>query len=70
MKHPNKNKKKNNIIVTAATLLSLAIIIVAATADPAIIIGINRSVDAFVIPGLGGRTDSKAPAVVSEITST
>jgi hypothetical protein len=29
------------------------------------IIEINWSADAFVIPGLGGRTDSKAPAVVS-----
>ena len=55
---------KNNPIVKATTLVTLATIIVAATACPTII-GINRSADAFVIPGLGGRTDSKAPAVVA-----
>ena len=64
--HNLKNKTKNNVLVTAALLLSLATIIVVATAGPATIIGItNRSADAFVIPGLGGRTDSKAPVVVS-----
>ena len=40
------------------------IIVVVATAGTTII-EINRSADAFVIPGLGGRTDSKAPVVVS-----
>jgi hypothetical protein len=64
--HNLKNKTKNNVLVTAALLLSLATIIVVATAGPATIIGINnRSADAFVILGLGGRTDSKAPVVVS-----
>jgi hypothetical protein len=64
--HNLKNKTKNNVLVTAALLLSLATIIVVATAGPATIIGTNnRSADAFVIPGLGGRTDSKAPVVVS-----
>jgi hypothetical protein len=64
--HNLKNKTKNNVLVTAALLLSLATIIVVATAGPATIIGItNRSADAFVIPGLGGRTDSKAPVVIS-----
>ena len=64
--HNLKNKTKNNALVTAALLLSLATIIVVATAGPATIIGItNRSADAFVIPGLGGRTDSKAPVVIS-----
>jgi hypothetical protein len=64
--HNLKNKTKNNVLVTAAMLLSLATIIVVTTAGPATIIGINnRSADAFVIPGLGGRTDSKAPVVVS-----
>jgi hypothetical protein len=59
-----KNKKKNNLIVKATTLVMLVTIIVLATAGTTII-GINRSADAFVIPGLGGRTDSKAPAIVS-----
>jgi hypothetical protein len=59
-----KNKKENNLIVKATTLVMLVTIIVLATAGTTII-GINRSADAFVIPGLGGRTDSKAPAVVS-----
>jgi hypothetical protein len=59
-----KNKKENNLIVKATTLVMLATIIVLATAGTTII-GINRSADAFVIPGLGGRTDSKAPAIVS-----
>ncbi len=64
--HSLKNKTKNNVLVIAAMLLSLGTIIVVATAGPATIIGINnRSADAFVIPGLGGRTDSKAPVVVS-----
>jgi hypothetical protein len=64
--HNLKNKTKNNILVTAALLLLLATIIVLAAAGPTTIIGIdNRSADAFVIPGLGGRTDSKAPVVVS-----
>src|ERR671924_1796723 len=65
MIHPkNNNKKKNNAIVTTVTLLMVAFFLVAAT--PATIIGINnRSADAFVIGGLGGRTDSKAPVVVS-----
>ena len=64
--HNLKNKTKNNVLVTAALLLSLATIIVVATAGLATIIGINnRSADAFVIPGLGGRTDSRAPVVVS-----
>jgi hypothetical protein len=61
----NNNKKRNNLTATAVTLFLLATIIVIATAGPATIIGINRSADAFVIPGLGGRTDSKAPVVVS-----
>src|SRR5215210_5305549 len=64
MKHFKNNKKKNNAIVTTATLAMLATIIVVATAGTTII-GINRSADAFVIPGLGGRTDSKAPVVIS-----
>jgi hypothetical protein len=64
--HNLKNKTKNNVLVTTALLLLLATIIVLATAGPTTIIGIdNRSADAFVIPGLGGRTDSKAPVVVS-----
>lgn len=48
------------MLVTLATI----IVVVVATAS-ATIIGINWSADAFVIPGLGGRTDSKAPVVVS-----
>ncbi len=40
------------------------IIVVVATAGTTTI-GINWSADAFVIPGLGGRTDTKAPVVVS-----
>ncbi len=64
--HNLKNKTKNNVLVTTALLLLLATIIVLAAAGPTTIIGIdNRSADAFVIPGLGGRTDSKAPVVVS-----
>ncbi len=64
--HNLKNKTKNNVLVIAALLILLATIIVVATAGPATIIGIDtRSADAFVIPGLGGRTDSKAPVVVS-----
>jgi hypothetical protein len=67
MKHLNSNnKKKNNSIVTAAKVLSLAtiMVVIAATAGTTII-GINWSADAFAIPGLGGRTDSKAPSVVT-----
>ena len=56
--------KKNNLIVRATTLVTLATIIIIATVG-ATIIGINRSADAFVIPGLAGRTDSKAHVVVS-----
>ena len=64
--HNLKNKTKNNVLVTATLFLLLATIIVVATAGLATIIGINnQSADAFVIPGLGGRTDSKAPVVVS-----
>jgi hypothetical protein len=64
--HNLKNKTKNNVLVTAAMLLSLARTIVVATVGPATIIGINnRSAGAFVIPGLGGITDSKAPVVLS-----
>ena len=59
-----KNKKKINLIVKATTIVMLTTIIVFTTAGTTII-GINRSADAFVIPGLGGRTDSKAPAIVS-----
>ena len=59
-----KNKKKNNRTVKATTIVMLTTIIVFATAGTTII-GINRSADAFVIPGLGGRTDSKAPVVIS-----
>jgi len=66
MHHLNNNKKKNNnTIAAAATLFTLATIIVVTTAGPATIIGINRSADAFVIGGLGGITDPKAPVVVS-----
>jgi hypothetical protein len=61
----NNNKKKENAISTVVTLFTLATIIVIATAGPTTVIGINRSADAFVIPGLGGRTDSKAPVAVS-----
>jgi hypothetical protein len=58
MYHPNNNQKKNDAIATAVTVFTLATIIVIATAGPTTIIGINRSADAFVIPGLGeGRTD-------------
>jgi hypothetical protein len=66
MHHLNNNKKKkNNTIATAATLFMLATIIVVATAGPTTIIGINRSADAFVIGGLSGITEPKAPVVVS-----
>jgi hypothetical protein len=66
MHHLNNNKKKkNNTIATAATLFMLATIIVVATAGPTTIIGINRSADAFVIGGLRGITEPKAPVVVS-----
>ena len=61
----NLNKKKNNPIVKATILTASATIIVLVAAMGATIIEINWSADAFVIPGLGGRTDSKAPAVVS-----
>jgi hypothetical protein len=64
MSHLKNKKKKNNLIVKATTIVMLATIIVVATAGTTII-GINRSADAFVIPGLGGRTDSKAPVVIS-----
>ena len=69
MKHNlnnNNKKKKNNTIATAAKVFSLAtiIVIIVATAGTTII-GINWSADAFVIPGLGGRTDTKAPSVVT-----
>lgn len=62
----NLNNKKNNPIVKATILAgSATIIVLVAAAMGATIIEINWSADAFVIPGLGGRTDSKAPAVVS-----
>jgi hypothetical protein len=61
----NLNNKKNNPIVKATILAGSATIIVLVAAEGATIIEINWSADAFVIPGLGGRTDSKAPAVVS-----
>lgn len=62
----NLNNKKNNPIVKATILAgSATIIVLVAAAVGATIIEINWSADAFVIPGLGGRTDSKAPAVVS-----
>jgi hypothetical protein len=63
----NLNNKKNNPIVKTTILAASATIImlVAAALGAATIIEINWSADAFVIPGLGGRTDSKAPAVVS-----
>jgi hypothetical protein len=63
--YKNNKKKNNNAIVTTATLLILVALFLVA-ASPATIIGINNwSADAFVIGGLGGRTDSKAPVVVS-----
>ena len=45
-------------------MLATMLMMVVATADTEIR-GINRTADAFVIPGLGGKTDSKAPVVVS-----
>jgi hypothetical protein len=62
-----KSKRNNLVIKSTTTLVILSTIlmmVVIATAGTGII-GINRSADAFVIPGLGGRTDSKAPVVVS-----
>ena len=44
--------------------MATIIVIIVATAGTTII-GINWSADAFVIPGLGGRTDTKAPSVVT-----
>ena len=65
MKYLN-NKKNNSTVTSAATLFSLAtIIVVVATTAGTTIIGIDWSADAFVIPGLGGRTDTKAPVAVS-----
>jgi hypothetical protein len=62
----NLNNKKNNPIgKTTILAASATIIVLVAAAMGATIIEINWSADAFVIPGLGGRTDSKAPAVVS-----
>jgi hypothetical protein len=65
LKNDNK-KEKNNLIVKTTTLVTSATIfvVVAATAGTTIM-GINWSADAFVIAGLGGRTDSKAPSVVT-----
>ena len=63
------NKKNNDPIVKTTTILAAAATIIVFVAAAAVgattIIEINWSADAFVIPGLGGRTDSKAPAVVS-----
>jgi hypothetical protein len=62
------NKKNNGSIVKTTTILAASatlIVLVAAAVGATTIIEINWSADAFVIPGLGGRTDSKAPAVVS-----
>jgi hypothetical protein len=61
--------KRDNLIVKSTTLVMLTttiliMMVVVATAGTEII-GINRTADAFVIPGLGGRTDSKAPVVIS-----
>jgi hypothetical protein len=57
-----KNNNKKNVITTTMLVMLVTLVLAA----PATIIGINnRSADAFVIPGLAGRTDSKAPVVVS-----
>ena len=59
--------KRDNLIVKSTTLVMLTTIlmmVVVASAGTEII-GINLTADAFVIPGLGGKTDSKAPVVVS-----
>ena len=64
----NLNNKKNNGSIVKTTILAASatlIVLVAAAVGATTIIEINWSADAFVIPGLGGRTDSKAPAVVS-----
>jgi hypothetical protein len=64
MKYHFNNNKKNNITEITAMLLLLATIVV--VAGPAAIIGINQPADAVGGAGiLGGRTDSKAPVVVS-----
>jgi hypothetical protein len=57
--------KKNNLVAKATTLVTLATTTIIVATASATIMGINCSADAFVIPGLGGRTDSKAPVVVS-----
>jgi hypothetical protein len=59
------NNKKENITAATTTLFILATILVIAGTAATVLIGINRSADAFVIGGLGGRTDPKAPVVVS-----
>jgi hypothetical protein len=64
MKYLN-NKKNNSTVTSAAMLFSLATIIVVVATAGTTIIGIDWSADAFVIPGLGGRTDTKAPVAVS-----
>jgi len=65
MTHLNKGKKSNSRVTASAKVFSLATIIVVVATAGTTTIGINWSADAFVIPGLGGRTDSKAPAVVT-----
>jgi hypothetical protein len=68
MKHFKNNKKKNNAIVTTATLAMLATIVVF-VAGPATILGIIRPVDAAITETTGGSVqpspERKAPAVVS-----
>ncbi len=65
MTHLNKGEKNNSRVTASAKVFLLATIIVVVATAGTTTIGINWSADAFVIPGLGGRTDTKAPVVVS-----
>jgi hypothetical protein len=63
--HNLKNKKKNNVIVTAATLFTLATIVFATTSMAPSAQG-SRSEDGFINPTTGLRSEPKAPMAVSQ----
>ncbi len=60
-----ENRSKNFIVKSTTLVMLAAIIMTVVFVAGTEILGSNRPADAFVIPGLGGRTDSKAPVVIS-----
>ena len=64
--HNLKNKKKNNIIVTAATLFTLATVVFATTTIMTPSAQGSRSEDRFINPTTNLRSEPKAPMAVSQ----